>query len=243
MSRRTSFLVVVALLGAGALWWWYSWHHPAGWSPALSSREIATRVLAEQLVRHRPGAKALVIGNPFVERSGQSAEIYAFERASIAGLEHGFGTMESLRVVHPALKPEFLQHPESVAIDPKTTTPLSYLIVEDAFDRVVQTNGGFDFLISLIGVPPRVRESKVWQDPKSPALALLFPDWRLMGSSPVIREAFNSGKLAAAVLNRPGVSGNPTAIEREYRAEFERRFLLVTKENVDELMRAFPQLF
>ena len=48
---------------------------------------------------------------------------------------------------------------------------------------------------------------------------------------------------ALALLNKPGAPANDAALEKDYRAEFARRFLLVTGDTVDEWMRNYPQLF
>ena len=241
---RRFILSAASLLLAGvAIWWWHSRGEIAPFRPSLNSREVATRVLAEHLAKCYPGSKALVLGNPFTQRSGQSAEIYAFEKASLHGLEQGLGSRDMIKVVYPDLRREYRQRPESVFIDPKTTTPLSYLVADDAFDRLAQANPGFDLIVSLIVVPVNVRQSKMWRDAEKPRLALLLPDWQLIGPHDVIRAAVKSEKIAAAVMNRPGVNAEEDVVDRDYRVEFGRRFVLVTKENIDQLLRSFPQAF
>src|SRR6478609_5310599 len=110
MTRKIAGVTVVTL-GIAVLVWWYLKTPSAEFRSALSAREIATRVMAEYLVHQYPGSNALVVGNPFTQRSGQSPEIYAFESASMRGLEEGFGSKERLRLVHPELRPEFQEHP------------------------------------------------------------------------------------------------------------------------------------
>ncbi|MFO1501249.1 MAG: hypothetical protein U1G07_23145 [Verrucomicrobiota bacterium] len=230
------------LAAAGAIWWYFHWR-TAPWHPALTAREAATRVLAEYLAGQYPQASALVVGNPFTQRSGQSAEIYAFEQASIRGLVQGFGSPAKVRVVFPELRRAFLEQPGSVFIDPKTTTPLSYLVADDAFDRLVATNANATLVVSLIGVPVQIRDSALWRDHPHQRLALLLPDWRLVGDRESVRTAFKSGKMVAAVMQRPGAPAIDQTRSRDYREAFQRRFLLVTRENIDELLSTYPQLF
>jgi len=52
-----------------------------------------------------------------------------------------------------------------------------------------------------------------------------------------------SGKLAAFVLARPGAPGDDATPGRDWKAEFGKRFLLVTAENVEQVMQAHPRLF
>jgi hypothetical protein len=242
--RRIALALVILLAMAGVLWVSYSRVVTAQWRPALNARQVATRVLAEYLAKAYPQARALVVGNPFTLRSGQGPEVYAFEKAGVRGLEEGFNKPDAIEVVFPDLKPEFLAQPTTVYVDPKTTTPLSYLVSEDAFDRLIQTHPNFELVVTFIGLPVNIAQSRSWQDVVKPHFALLLPDWRVVGGVDAVREAVKSGKIAAAVVRRPGGIGDETPIQRqEYQSEFTRRFLLVTRENVDELMRTFPRAF
>jgi hypothetical protein len=242
--RRFLFIALALLLGGGALWWGYSRFRTAEWRPALTSREIATRVLSERLAKQFPGAKVLVYGNPFTLKTGQAPEIYAFETASVRGLKQGFGPRTELTVVYPELRPEFLSRPESVTIDPRSKNPLSFLVAPDSFDQLLRANPGVDVVVSLIGLPVGVRQSQLWLDPDRPRLGLLLPDWRIIGPREEIRQAFKSGKIAAAIVVRPGGVSEDRPVEgKDYEVEFSRRFVLVTIDNIDELLRSYPRSF
>jgi hypothetical protein len=92
-------------------------------------------------------------------------------------------------------------------------------------------------------LPVNVRQSRTWREPDKPRFGLLLPDWRMIGGRAAIREALKSEKIVAAVISRPGVSTSDNGVDRDYKAEFNRRFLLVTKENIDELLHQYPQVF
>jgi hypothetical protein len=242
--RRIGLALLALVAVAGLLWWGYGRVTTAAWRPALSSREIATRVLGESLATACPGAKALVVGNPFTLRGGQGAEVYAFEKAGLRGLREGFGKEDAIKVVYPELRQDFLQHPDLVFIDHNTTTPLSYLVAEDSFERLAQTNPGFELLVSLIGLPVKLCQGPLWRETEKLRFGLLLPDWRLVGGSEAVREAVKSGKITAAVVARPGVPPDDTPVRgADYQAEFNQRFLLVTKANIDELLRTYPRAF
>jgi hypothetical protein len=243
MKRGAAFVLAVVAVGFLS-WCTFTRLQTARWRPALQSREIATQVLAEYLNKLSPQPKALVFSNPFVLRPDQSAEIYAFETAELRGLQKGFGSPDAVKVVYPDLRPELLQRPQSVFIDPKTTTPLSFLVAEDAFDQLAQRNPGFDLVVTLIGLPVNVRQSSLWQQTSKTRFALLLPDWRIIGSPDAIREAFTSGKIAAAIVNRPGSAPDDRPVAGdEYQAAFESRFILVTKDNLEQLLRKYPHMF
>jgi hypothetical protein len=148
-----------------------------------------------------------------------------------------------LEVDYPQLRQDLVQDAHRVFVDPKTTTPLSFLMAESAFDRLAQAHPKAEILISLVGLPLNVRASTLWRQSERRRLALLLPDWRMVGGAEEIREAVKSEKIAAAVMNRPGVRNDEGKKVGDYREEFERRFVLVTKANIDDLLRSCPQLF
>ncbi|MEO8428382.1 MAG: hypothetical protein ABI651_14830, partial [Verrucomicrobiota bacterium] len=211
---------------------------------ALANRTLATRELAAYLARSYPRKRALVIANPFTLKKSQRREVYEFEQAGIRGLRLGFGkdvTIEA--IVYPELRREFLENPGSVYVDPQTTTPLSYLVADNAFDKAAQEHPACEIIVSLVGLPVGVTRTELWRKVGSPKLALLLPDWRIIGEREAVREAFRSGKLAAAVLNRPGAPPESQPLEKDRLSAFTNRFLLVTAETMDEMMRTHPQLF
>src|SRR5688500_7956398 len=73
---------------------------------SLSHREVATQVLAEYVRKAASPKAVLVISNPYTQSSGGAAEIYAFQKASVAGLRKGFGDGIEVKVGFPKLKPD-----------------------------------------------------------------------------------------------------------------------------------------
>lgn len=210
---------------------------------ALGHRELATQVLAEHLAATLPGAQALVLSNPFVQRSSPPPQVRAFEAAGVAGLKKGWGEkVRLLAIAYPDLKPAALENPGALVLDPHTTTPLSFLTAEGAWDTLCRTHSNVDVLVSLIGLPLGVQNLECWRNPK-PRFALLLPDLRMVGDAPAVKQAFRQGKLLAVVLNRPGAPPEDAPPERDYQAEFARRFLLLTEENLDQILQLYPQVF
>jgi len=210
---------------------------------ALTSREIATRVLAEHLSKVLKPDKVLVISNPFSQMAGKPPEVYQFENAGIKGLRDGFGSGVQLRIVFPRLKPEIITNPEAAAIDPRTKTPLSFLMTENAFSELLSSNRDCALVVSLIGLPLNLQTLPEWTKPGSPQFALLMPDWRMIGDSESINASFQSGKLAAVVMRKPGAPRDDQQPAKEMHVEFESRYLLVTKTNVKQALEAFGEEF
>lgn len=210
---------------------------------AQDRRTLALEVLGQHLARRHPGDRVLVIGNPFAQQSGQSPDVYAFEKAAVQGLKNGLGdALEFEGLACPELDPRAAANPGAVPLPPDLKTPLSLMTTRDAWNHLQQQHPSADVWVSLIGLPAGIAGMAVWRG-EEPRFALLFPDLRVLGGSAVIRAAFRSGKLAGVVLNRPGAPPQSVTAEKDAQAEFDRRYLLVTPENSEEMLRAHPGLF
>jgi len=203
----------------------------------LSQREMATRVLAEYVRKTAKPKAVLIIGNPFSQTPGRPAELYSFEKASEAGLRKGFGPEVEVKIAFPKLKPEAERDASSVFVDPTTTTPLSYLVAADAFDLLAREHSECEVFVSLIGLPVNTGLSAFWLKPGPPRFALLLPDFKVVGEPNAIRAAFTTGKITAAVILKPGVSLPDNAAGSDDKSEFDKRFILVTAENIDQSLR------
>ncbi|MGZ8901721.1 MAG: hypothetical protein ACXW3Z_16640 [Limisphaerales bacterium] len=208
-------------------------------SASESERELATQTLAEFVAKNTSPRTVLVISNPFTREPGRSPEIYAFEKAGIAGLAAGFGKSVTMEVDYPALKPEVQRDPTSVRVDPRSTTPLSFLVSDGGFSEVTKRHPKADLIVSLIGLPVNLAAYKEWSHPGLPKFALLLPDWRMIGGKEAIIQAFRSGKLVVAVAKR-SVSDDA---QGGMNGDFASNFHLVTAENVEALLKDHPEIF
>jgi len=242
MKRQTPALVFVVLVAVGFSLWFFLKPDPQ--SNALRVREIATRGLAEHLARTHPGKSVLIISNPFTQRQDTAKAIVETEQAGIRGLREGFGASISVAAVDfPELRPEARENPRTLLADVETTTPLSYLVEPGAFDQLAGKHANCEIIVSLVGLPLDVARSEVWKAAGAPWFALLLPDLKIIGDASAVKSAVKSGKLAAFVLVRPGAPGDDVTPGRDWKAEFEKRFLLVTAESVEQVMQAHPGLF
>lgn len=238
MKRVVSILALVSFVAGIALWFVFR-NDPQG--NTLDAREIATHRLAEHLAQNYAGQRALLVSNPFTERDGTAREIVAMEKAGIAGVRKGLGDRVRLEAIaYPELKAEARANPRGVFIDGETTTPLSYLVAPDSFDRLVEKYPDCELMISLIGLPASLKQTRCWQSEK-PRLALLLPDLRFVGDAAAVRRAVEAGKLAAFVLPRPGAPDSSSPMKGP--GDFDARFLLVTRKNIGQMIAEYPQLF
>jgi len=226
----------------GALCFWFIFRvTPA--DNALTLRGVATRGLAEYVVNNRIDQCVLVVANPFTQGEGISQEILAVEQAGIRGLEAGFANRVPMEVVYPELRPGARENPRAFPIDPESCTPLSYLVADDAFDNLTEARPDCDLLVSLIGVPLALNQTKCWTNNARMSFALLLPDLHIIGGRDKVKEAVINGKLAAFVLAHPQSPPAEQSIPGEWQKAFEQRFLLVTHENIDQMIEKYPLLF
>jgi len=234
-------LSLAAILGVGLRF--YLTPERALRNAAEDRRSLALETLGAYLAQRHAGDRILVVGNPFVQRPGQPGEIKAFEKAAVRGLRRGVaGRLEVAGIAYPALAPKAAANPAAVSLPPNATTPLSFMTAPDAWDRLRREHPAANLWVSLIGLPVGVARMAVWKEPV-PRFALFLPDLRILGGTAAVRAAFRSGKLVAMVLNRPGAPPQSAAPVGDARAEFNRRFLLVTPENCEAALRQYPGLF
>jgi hypothetical protein len=211
---------------------------PDPFGTALRTREMATRALAEHLARTQPAKRALIISNPFIRQPNTAKATVEMEQAGLRGLRAGFGKSVTVAAVaFPELKPEARDNPRALLTDVETTTPLSYLLAPDAFDNLAKQNPDCELIISLIGLPAELSRCESWRTPGPPRFALLLPDLRIIGDEAAVKNAMKSGKLLAFVLAKPDAPDASASLSSDFSAEFEKRFLLVTPENVDQIVR------
>ncbi|HKQ36592.1 MAG TPA: hypothetical protein VJ063_00860 [Verrucomicrobiae bacterium] len=222
MKRRLGGVIVLAL--AAVVVWYFTRGDEQ--DAAFRSRRSATRMLGKYLAKKYPQGHVVIISNPFTAVS-PSREIIKMEQAGITGLREGFGKNRLLKVVLPELKPTARTDPRSLLADPETPTPLSYLVTDDAFDKVT---ADADLAVSLIGLPVELQRVETWQNPGKPRFALLLPDLRMIGNRAAVRAAMKNGKLAAFVFANPD------------RANAKTPFVLATPETLDSLAQQFPTL-
>ena len=241
MQQKPALIfLVLGIVGAAA--WFFTQADPQG--TALLTRELAARGLAEELVRSLPGSKILVMSNPFTQRADIAKAIADMEQAGLAGLRAGLGTKITIgAVAFPELRPEARENPAALLSDVETTTPLSFLVAPDGFDKLIKQHGDCAVVVSLIGLPVELNECQAWNAASSSKFALLLPDFRGIADAQTIIKAVKSGKLVAFVLPKPGGPGSDAPAGKDWKAEFSKRFVLVTAENVEQVIATSPELF
>ncbi|HIE11465.1 MAG TPA: hypothetical protein EYP62_07615 [Kiritimatiellae bacterium] len=187
------------------------------------TRESVARQLGCYLADQFPGARALILSNPFTRSEKCPDMVRRFEQAALKGLKAGFGgRITTAAVVYPELRPGAERRPLAMVRFP-TPTPLSYLMAPGQLTRVAGEHADCRLIVSLIGIPAGLPGEPLWQWGDRVSLAFLLPDFQVLDRPELVREAFASGLFAAAVVEQSGEDGT-------------QRFQLVTPQNVDRIL-------
>jgi hypothetical protein len=225
-SHRSLALAVglaVVVIGAAALLFTARSSSPK--NAALAARQHSMEKLGERIAKLRPDCKVLVLSNPFTKKSGYLDQKNQFERAGLSGLRKGLSRRSTVKVVFPEIRPEFFTNRQSIVMWPDSRTPLSFLMQPESVDQLAEANPECQVIVSLIGLPTGVDRLKIWGQKDPRCFALLLPDLRVLGPPAQAEEAFQKGKLLAAVTEDLA-SGDP---------------LIVTRENVAEVLQRKPK--
>jgi hypothetical protein len=224
----------VAILAGGWIYYQGRLREP------MAERELAMRVMGEYVQKTLKPKSVLLISNPFSQMPGQRRHVYAFQTASENGLRKGLAPETKIENVYPKLRPEATDKQNPLYVDPRARTPLSFLVAEGSFDEVTRAHPECEVIVSIIGMPVDVASIAAWNRGGPPRFALFMPDFKLLGGAPPVRTAFKSGKLAVTVIPKKGAPPASEGITSDYQAEFDKRFVLLTGENIDEYL---PKLF
>lgn len=211
---------------------------------ALRTRALATRGLAAYLAEKFPGQCAVIMSNPFTRTKGLPKKIVETEEAGIRGLREGFGDAVKVgAVAFPDLRPQGQENPNATSMAEGTTTTLSFMLADGAFDKCAAEHPECNLIVSLIGFPADLDHLKIWESSDPHRFALLLPDLRIVGDLSAVRRAMENRKLVAFVLNKPGAPAEQAGFSGSWKTAFDQRFFLVTSENFEQMLRDFPQAF
>jgi hypothetical protein len=225
VRTKKNTVVVCALTVAAAVAVGFFVRSPSPKSAALGARVDAMELLGAQIAKLCPKDNVLVFSNPFTKETGYMDEKSRYERAGLRGLRKGLGTRSSVVVVFPEIRPDYLADPQSVIIPPDSSTPLSFLVRASSVSQLADAHPECRVIVSLIGLPVGIERLRIWNEEDPRCFALLLPDLRVIGPPAEAREAFQRGKILAAVVEDLQ-TGDP---------------LIVTRENVADVLTRQPK--
>ncbi|MEA2011585.1 MAG: hypothetical protein U9O87_00650 [Verrucomicrobiota bacterium] len=197
--------------------------------------KASTIILGQQLAKIAPGSKALVIIKPKTNYNKDR------ENALLDGLKEGLETGDISIAALVALqvpKEAKRQMPEGMYEVP----PIEYWFTAKIFNEVIEKNKDCDLIISLVGLPPSQKELsqiKLWsmKEGERPKLAIInTPVYDLM-------PLFTEKLISVAVSYNPNAVYDEEQPPKEVRAAFDKRYILITDDNVADVSAKFSGMF
>ena len=196
----------------------------------LAYAKIQAVILGRYLAEKHPGCKVLVIANKNYEKNLR-------QQKQIEGLKEGLGTggevaaVDSLNIQIGPIG--------GAPPPPEMMMPLEEFMEAAHFDEVIEANPNCNVVVSFLGLPRDVAEMALWKkDTEERAEVAL-----LGGGVREIQGALQQGLVFAAVSFRPGAKMDEKDPPENPQEAFDKRYLLVTSENVDEIAEKYPGLF
>ena len=202
----------------------------------LKYQEIAGQKLGQHLAKTYPGEDALVILDPAKQKSDQ-------RYALLEGLKEGLGNKVTVaKEVYPEIPQKFIEEfmgdvpPEEQ--DESMLPPTEYWLTPSLFDNIVAEHGkNVDMVITCIGLPNNPGAMEFWSMNPRPKLVIAS------GGVYELKRAIAQGAVAAAVSYNPSMVYDQKAPPSDLDEAFDKRYLLITPENVEAVASKHNNLF
>ena len=188
-------------------------------------------MLGRSLGKSFPGYDALIITH---DKNSANTLL----DASLEGLREGLGRKVKIAAIDSPI-PTQSKKKETTKIFPERMLYLSRKMEADNFDQVIEKYPECNLIISLIGLP---------KDPHKMSILNIMPEKRaklaiLSSNISMLKDRISQGDISAAVINRPGYIPGNEIIPKDIESAFDKRFLLVTPDNVKLVASEHPSIF
>jgi hypothetical protein len=191
---------------------------------------IAHKFLGQEIATRHKGAKILMIRysppgtGPGVGRNS----------AIMSGLKDGMGTAVSIER-EEMLRPQMDMTEMDMMDDPRG------MLTAEKFDQIMEDNPDCTVVLSLVGLPYNIQEMKYWKkiedEEEVPKLVLVNAHVY------ELKKAIKFGFISIVLQNKPTRYDWEAAVPKDEKEAFDGRFILITKDSVDELATTYPNLF
>lgn len=205
----------------------------------MAYQKIGAQKLGLFLAEKYSGAKAIIIVEPTLSAGAVKPS------AVLDGLKAGFGTSITIvEEISPDI-PESARNAfsEEMPMDEggeggEMLPPLEFWFTAKIFDEMVKKNTDkCDLIVTTIGLPMDLGAMKFWTMKKRPNLALAS------GSVYELKKAIAGEAIVAAVTYNPKAVYDEKNPPADLDAAFDKRYLLVTPENIASVAGQYGDLF
>ncbi len=204
-------------------------------------QRAAGKKLGLYLAEKYPGAKVVILGDAKV--GGAPPRVSPL----VEGFKEAVGTkMTVVAEVNPDIPAEkakgFMAEMPQEGPAPgeegaHMMPPLEFWYTAKVFDDLIGKQSGYDILVTTIGLPQDAGKSRVLKDKSRPKIAILN------GTIYDLRAAFTPDMIVAAVTYNPKAVYDDKPVPKNVDDAFNKRYLLVTPENLQQVMQANQGIF
>ncbi len=180
-------------------------------------------VLGQYLAQKYPGRKVLVICDQGFEKNKRTQRI-------IDALRQAVCIKVEVDTIKVKASKDMLDRNGNLVV------PLEEVMTPADFDAAIAAHPDCPVIVSMIGLPREKAKMKFWND-KNKHLAMLNAN--IFDQQNDIK----AGRIAAAVSFKPGIKFTEAPAPADPQKAFDRRYLLVTTDNIGHLEKEYPNLF
>jgi hypothetical protein len=208
----------------------------------ITFQKLGGKKLGLYLAEKHAGAKVLILSEP--KLGSQTGKVNPL----VEGLKEGLGSALTVAAEAspevPADKAKAFAKEMPMEGAPggagagEMMPPLEYWYTAKIFDTLLgKYDGQFDLLVTTIGLPQDARSSAILKGKSCPKIAVLN------GSIYDLKGAFKPTMIVAAITYNPKAVYDDKPVPRDIDEAFNKRFLLVTPENLQQVGSTHPDIF
>jgi hypothetical protein len=208
----------------------------------MQYQKVGAQKLGSHLAEKYSGSKALIIVEPKLGAAADKPNVL------VEGLKEGFGSAitvvaeESPEIPENAAKAFAAEMPPMEGgeggMEGEMLPPLEYWYTASLVNKLLDKyDGKYDMIVTTIGLPQDAKRLDIWKGDKKPKVALAS------GSVYELRGAIKSGAIVAAVTYNPQAEYDDKPVPKDLDEAFNKRFLLLTPENIDQIASKHPDIF
>lgn len=204
----------------------------------LAYQQIQGEKLGIYLAKKYPDSNVLLLLDPAKKNSTQPDSI-------VEGLKKGLGTLP-VKEVYPTIPESDIREymgdmpPDEMAME-DMLPPTEIWLKPAAFQDLIFKDGkGCDLVITTIGLPENPQPmTKLWSAIKADKLKLAIA----VGGVYDLQKAISAGMICAAVSYNPEAPFENKRPPKDLDEAFDKRYLLITPDNLDQITSDHPKLF
>ena len=187
-------------------------------------------MLGKQLAEKASGAKTLIIAEKARANDTRTPELLQAFKDGAAG------KLKIAATATPTVTWPEGKQPKPEEMD---MMPMNEMLKAKDYNDVISKYPDCNLIVSFIGLPNDVQNLNVWSMPpdKMPKLGLINCNYQNL------KTAIQSGAVLAVVGINPTAKFDEQPAPKEQKAAFDRRYILITPENVVQIAETYKNMF